>query len=57
MGMYIFVTGWFLSRSALVCVIDKNRIYYAQYNQMPDIETEYVFCKDNRFVLVGNVYL
>ncbi len=29
------------------------RIYYAQYNQMTDFETEYVFCKDNRLVLIG----
>ncbi len=28
------------------------RIYYAQYNQMTDFETEYVFCKDNRLVLI-----
>ncbi len=27
-------------------------IYYAQYNQMTDFETEYVFCKDNRLVLI-----
>ncbi len=26
-------------------------IYNAQYNQMTDFETEYVFCKDNMFVL------
>ncbi len=28
------------------------RIYYAQYNQMTDFETEYVFCKDNRLVVI-----
>ncbi len=27
-------------------------MYYAQYNQMTDVETEYVFCKDNRLVLI-----
>ncbi len=27
-------------------------MYYAQYNQMTDFETEYVFCKDNRLVLI-----
>ncbi len=27
-------------------------IYYAQYNQTIDFETEYVFCKDNRLVLI-----
>ncbi len=26
-------------------------IYYAQYNQMTDFETEYVLCKDNWLVL------
>ncbi len=40
MGLYICVTGWVLSRSAPVCVIHKNRMYYAQYNQMTDFETE-----------------
>ncbi len=30
-----------------VCVI-----YYEQYNQMTDFETKYVFCKDNRLVLI-----
>ncbi len=30
------------------------QMYYAQYNynQMTDFETEYVFCKDNRLVLI-----
>ncbi len=28
------------------------RIYYAQYNQMTDFETEYVFCKYNWLVLI-----
>ncbi len=28
------------------------RIYYAQYNQMTDFETEYVFCKVNWVVLI-----
>ncbi len=28
-------------------------MYYAQYNQMTDFETEYVFCKDNRLGLIG----
>ncbi len=27
-------------------------MYYAQYNQMTDFETEYVFCKDNWLVLI-----
>ncbi len=27
-------------------------MYYAQYNQMTDFETEYIFCKDNRLVLI-----
>ncbi len=27
-------------------------MYYAQYNQMTDFETEYVFCKDNRLILI-----
>ncbi len=27
-------------------------MYYAQYNQMTDFETEYVLCKDNRLVLI-----
>ncbi len=27
-------------------------MYYAQYNQMTDIETEYMFFKDNRLVLI-----
>ncbi len=27
-------------------------MYYAHYNQMTDFETEYVFCKDNRLVLI-----
>ncbi len=26
--------------------------FYSQYNQMTDFETEYVFCKDNRLVLI-----
>ncbi len=29
-----------------------TQMYYAQYNQMTDFETEYVFCKDNRLVLI-----
>ncbi len=29
------------------------QIYYAQYNQMTDFDTEYVFFKDNRLGLVG----
>ncbi len=33
------------------------QIYYAQYNQMSDFETEYIFCKDNRLVLIVDVYL
>ncbi len=37
----------------LVCVIHKGDFYYAQYNQMTDFETEYVFCKDNWLVLIG----
>ncbi len=28
------------------------RMYYAQYNQITDFETEYVFYKDNRLVLI-----
>ncbi len=28
-------------------------MYYAVYNQMTDFETEYVFCKDSRLVLIG----
>ncbi len=35
-----------------VCVIHKQEMYYAQYNQMTDFETEYVFCKDYRLVLI-----
>ncbi len=27
-------------------------MYYAQYNQMTDFETEDMFCKDNRLVLI-----
>ncbi len=27
-------------------------MYYAQYNQMTDFESEYVFCKDNWLVLI-----
>ncbi len=27
-------------------------MYYVQYNQMNDFETEYVFCKDNWLVLI-----
>ncbi len=27
-------------------------MYYAQYNTMTDFETEHVFCKDNRLVLI-----
>ncbi len=29
-------------------------MYYAQYNQVTDFdfETEYIFCKDNRLVLI-----
>ncbi len=27
-------------------------MYYAQYDQMTDFETEYIFCKDNRLVLI-----
>ncbi len=27
-------------------------MYYAQYNQITDFETEYVFCKDKRLVLI-----
>ncbi len=27
-------------------------MYYAQYNQMTDFETDYVFCKDNRFLQI-----
>ncbi len=27
-------------------------MYYAQYNQMTDFETEYIFCKDIRLVLI-----
>ncbi len=26
--------------------------FYSQYNQITDFETEYVFCKDNRLVLI-----
>ncbi len=32
-------------------------MYYAQYNQMIDFETEYVFCKDNRLVRIIFTYL
>ncbi len=28
------------------------QIHYAQYNQMNDYGTEYVFCKDNGLVLI-----
>ncbi len=28
------------------------QMYYAQYNQITDFETEYVFCKDKRLVLI-----
>ncbi len=28
------------------------QMYYAQFNQMTDFKTEYVFCKDNRLVLI-----
>ncbi len=28
------------------------QIDYAQYNQMIDFETEYIFSKDNRLVLI-----
>ncbi len=28
-------------------------MYYAQYDQITDFETEYIFCKDNRLVLIG----
>ncbi len=27
-------------------------MYYAQYNQMNDFETEYIFCKDHWLVLI-----
>ncbi len=43
----------FLNRAVLpVCINYKRTFFYAQYNQMPDFETEYVFCKDNWLVLI-----
>ncbi len=43
----------FLSRRAPRLYNSQTQMYYAQYNQMTDFETEYVFCKDNRLVLIG----
>ncbi len=41
----------FLSCAPCLCN-SQTRIYYAQYNQITDFETEYVFYKDNRLVLI-----
>ncbi len=60
MGLIKFVIACHASWDQLCCYFypvllvcnSWKRIYYAQYNQMTDFETEYVFCKDNRLVLI-----
>ncbi len=47
----------FLSRCTPRLCNSYTQMYYAQYNQMTDFETEYVLCKDNRLVLYLHLHL